>query len=93
MDVIHHAYAGYSFNEEQSIQLGVTQVPFSLLPYGAHSFWFSANYYLGFEDDEDAGIHWKYDDKTWRLDLASSAYLITHEAQPSLTVYMAEVAF
>ena len=70
MDVIHHAYAGYSFNEEQSIQIGVTQVPFGLLPYGAHSFWFSANYYLGFEDDYDAGIHWKYDDKTWRLDLA-----------------------
>ncbi|BAJ01017.1 porin [Shewanella violacea] len=70
IDVIHHAYAGYKFNEEQSIQIGVTQVPFGLLPYGAHSFWFSANYYLGFEDDYDAGIHWKYADNTWRLDLA-----------------------
>ncbi|WP_299793822.1 porin [uncultured Shewanella sp.] len=70
MDVIHHAYAGYQFNDEQSLQLGVTQVPFGLLPYGAHSFWFSANYYLGFEDDFDAGIHWKYDNDRWRFDLA-----------------------
>ncbi|WP_076407895.1 hypothetical protein [Shewanella sp. UCD-KL12] len=70
MDVIHHAYAGYNINEQQSVIVGVTQVPFGLLPYGAHSFWFSANYYLGFEDDYDAGIHWKHDSDNWRFDLA-----------------------
>ena len=32
MDVIHHAYMGYQFDETQSIKVGVTQVPFGFLP-------------------------------------------------------------
>ncbi|MDD8059363.1 hypothetical protein [Shewanella metallivivens] len=70
MDVIHHAYMGYQFDEAQSVQVGVTQVPFGFLPYAAHSFWFSAAYYLGFEDDYDAGIHYKNEQNGWRYDLA-----------------------
>jgi len=70
MDVVHHAYMGYQFDEAQSVQVGVTQVPFGLLPYAAHSFWFGATYYLGFEDDYDAGIHYKNEQNGWRYDLA-----------------------
>ncbi|MGK0411000.1 MAG: hypothetical protein ACJASB_003189 [Shewanella psychromarinicola] len=70
MDVVHHAYMGYQFDEAQSVQVGVTQVPFGLLPYAAHSFWFGATYYLGFEDDYDAGIHYKNEKDGWRYDLA-----------------------
>ncbi|MCE9685231.1 hypothetical protein LZP73_03250 [Shewanella sp. AS16] len=70
MDVIHHAYFGYQLTEEQKVQAGVTQVPFGLLPYASHSFWFGATYYLGFEDDYDAGVHWQYKDENLRLDLA-----------------------
>lgn len=53
---IHHAWLGYQFNEDMHVELGVTQVPFGLLPYASHSFWFSGAYYLGFEDDYDTGI-------------------------------------
>ncbi|MBO1895850.1 hypothetical protein HNW13_008695 [Shewanella sp. BF02_Schw] len=70
MDVVHHAYMGYQFDDAQSVQVGVTQVPFGLLPYAAHSFWFGATYYLGFEDDYDAGIHYKNEQDGWRYDLA-----------------------
>ncbi|GGB60339.1 hypothetical protein K8B83_17800 [Shewanella inventionis] len=70
MDAIHHAYMGYQFDETQSVQVGVTQVPFGFLPYAAHSFWFSAAYYLGFEDDYDAGVHYKNEQNGWRYDVA-----------------------
>ncbi len=76
IDVIHHAYIGYHINEQNKIQMGVTQVPFGILPYNSHSFWFSANYYLGFEDDYDTGFHWINETGSWRWDLA---YFISDE--------------
>jgi hypothetical protein len=56
MDVIHHAYVGYKFDEEWQGQLGITQVPFGVLDYNSNSFFFSSGYYVGLEDDFDAGI-------------------------------------
>jgi hypothetical protein len=56
MDVIHHAYVGYIFDEEWQGQLGITQVPFGVLDYNSNSFFFSSGYYVGLEDDFDAGI-------------------------------------
>ncbi len=53
---IHHAWVGYNFSDELQMQLGITQVPFGILPYPSHSFWFTGNYYLGYEDDYDTGI-------------------------------------
>ncbi|MGZ9897658.1 hypothetical protein [Shewanella gaetbuli] len=70
MDVIHHAYMGYKFDESNSVQVGVTQVPFGLSPYASHSFWFGATYYIGFEDDYDAGIHYQYQRDNLTVDLA-----------------------
>lgn len=53
---IHHGWLGYDFNETLQAQVGIHQVPFGLLPYASHSFWFGGTYYLGFEDDYDTGI-------------------------------------
>ncbi|MCA1779837.1 MAG: hypothetical protein LC637_10765 [Xanthomonadaceae bacterium] len=53
---IHHAWVGYEFNDQAQIQVGISQVPFGLLPFASHSFWFGGTYYLGFEDDYDTGI-------------------------------------
>ena len=53
---IHHAWVGYDFSDQMQMQLGITQVPFGILPYASHSFWFTGNYYLGYEDDYDTGI-------------------------------------
>ena len=56
MNVIHHAWAGYDFNDQWQVQLGITRVPFGNLPFNSHNFFFSTNYYVGLEDDYDAGI-------------------------------------
>jgi len=65
---IHHAWVGYDFSDELQMQLGITQVPFGILPYPSHSFWFTGNYYVGYEDDYDTGvkfIHRPNDDWTF----------------------------
>ena len=56
MDVVHHAYLGYQFNDNWQGQVGIMQVPFGNLTYNSNSFFFSTNFYVGLEDDYDAGI-------------------------------------
>jgi hypothetical protein len=70
MDVIHHGWIGYNFTNHWQGQLGVTQVPFGLLPYASHNWWFALPYYVGFEDDYDMGIKTIYDRDAWNLQLA-----------------------
>jgi hypothetical protein len=53
---IHHAWLGYEFSDDLHVELGITQVPFGILPFASHSFWFGGTYYMGFEDDYDAGV-------------------------------------
>ncbi len=68
---IHHAWLGYDISDRLQAQVGIHQVPFGLLPYASHSFWFGGTYYLGFEDDYDTGlkfIHRPNDD--WTLHYA-----------------------
>src|SRR5699024_10653721 len=56
MDVVHHAWVGYDFTDSLQGQVGVNQVPFGILPFNSHSFFFSSNYYVGLEDDNDFGV-------------------------------------
>ena len=69
-NAIHHGYFGYHLSDNSSLQIGIHQVPFGILPYSPHSFWFNATFYLGFEDDYDAGIKYIYDDASWNLQAA-----------------------
>jgi hypothetical protein len=69
-NAIRYGYFGYHLTDNSSIQIGIHQVPFGMLPYASHSFWFNATYYLGFEDDYDAGIKFIYDDDSWNLQAA-----------------------
>lgn len=69
-NAIHHAYFGYHINNALDVQIGVSQVPFGILPYASHSFWFNATYYLGFEDDYDSGLKFIYDTDLWNIQAA-----------------------
>ena len=59
-DAIHHAWAGWDVDADSQLRAGVQQVPFGLLPYASHSFWFGSGYYLGLEDDYDLGMVWEH---------------------------------
>lgn len=70
MNVVHHAWVGYNFNEQQQGKIGVTQVPFGILTWASNSFFFSSNFYLGLEDDYDLGLNYTYQNDKNRFDLA-----------------------
>ena len=69
-DAIHHAWIGYRFDEDRHVELGITQVPFGILPYASHSFWFSGAYYMGLEDDYDTGIKFVQEAGDWNFQYA-----------------------
>ena len=70
MNTIHHGYVGYQLSDRSEIQGGITRVPFGLLPYGAHNFWFGVPYYLGLADDYDSGIKYQTRQGGWDTQLA-----------------------
>ena len=69
MNVVHHAYVAYDFNEHWEGQIGITQVPFGILNYNSNSFFFSSGYYAGLEDDFDTGLSFigQYDNHDIRI--------------------------
>jgi hypothetical protein len=70
MNVIHHGWVGYNFSDAWHGQLGVTQVPFGILPFASHNWWFGVPYYVGLEDDYDMGAKFIYEKKPWNLQFA-----------------------
>ncbi|MBT82177.1 MAG: hypothetical protein CL587_17500 [Alteromonadaceae bacterium] len=60
-DTVRYADLTWHYDEYLDVTGGITKVPFGLLPFASNSFWFSANYYIGFEDDYDAGVVARYE--------------------------------
>ncbi|MEE4271499.1 MAG: hypothetical protein V2I67_07495, partial [Thermoanaerobaculales bacterium] len=73
---LHHAWFGFRWRDSNQIELGISQVPFGLLPFATNSFWFGLGYYVGMEDDYDAGVKWFHNRGPWDLHLA---YYINEE--------------
>ena len=69
-NAVHHAYFSFNISEALDLHLGIHQVPFGILPYASHSFWFGATYYLGFEDDYDTGLKLLYKSNAWDFQAA-----------------------
>ncbi|GGF73266.1 porin [Alteromonas lipolytica] len=66
-NTVRYADLTYHVDERTSVSAGITKVPFGLLPFASNSFWFSINYYLGFEDDYDAGMVVQYERANWNF--------------------------
>ncbi len=69
-DALYQGWVGYRVSDAWQWQLGVTRVPFGLLPYGSHSFLYSLPFYIGLEDDNDFGLKMIWDRGGWNLQLA-----------------------
>lgn len=67
MSVIHHAWVGWDFTENTSMQVGISQKPWGIQPYASHSYWFGVPYYIGYEDDYDTGVRLKTKQGNWDL--------------------------
>ena len=64
---IHHGWVGYEFSDARQVQVGVSQVPFGIQPYASSSWFFNTTYYVGLEDDYDAGIKALYQANGWDI--------------------------
>ena len=64
---IHHGWVGYKFSDRRQFQVGVSQVPFGIQPYASSSWFFNGTYYVGLEDDYDAGIKALFTLGNWEL--------------------------
>lgn len=67
---IHHGWLGYNFMPKTTLKVGISKVPFGDLPFGSHSWWFQAPYYVGLEDDYQAGISFEHGYKNWLFHFA-----------------------
>ena len=69
-NMLHHGWLGYQFNDMEHIEVGVTQVPFGILPYASHNWFFQLPYYVGLEDDYDLGFKYVNKDDPWNWQFA-----------------------
>lgn len=67
---IKYGWIGYRFNPSTNLQVGITQVPFGLLTYASHSWWFMTPYYVGLEDDHQIGFNFTKEIDKWRFNIA-----------------------
>jgi hypothetical protein len=70
---LHYGYVAYDFGTGSSSQIkgGYIQVPFGNLFYGYTSYWAPASYYLALNDAQAAGLDYKYENNSWRFDIAA----------------------
>lgn len=69
MDVVQHAYFGYNFTDDWQGQIGVVSVPFGIMPYNSHSYFFNSTFYAGLEDEYDGGVRFLYRTDDWDFDV------------------------
>ena len=65
---LKYGWVQYTFDENNIIKAGVTQVPFGITPYATHSWWESPAYYFGLEDDYDLGAVYTHKKDDWKFD-------------------------
>ncbi|NVJ58757.1 MAG: carbohydrate porin [Gammaproteobacteria bacterium] len=68
-EAVKSAYFGYNLNEQWQLQVGVLKIPFGNMPYNSHSYFFNSTFYVGLEDEHDAGIKMQYRSNDWDFDI------------------------
>ena len=67
---LKQGWVGYRFNEQDEIQVGLSQVPFGIQQYNSHNWFFNLTYYFGLEDDHDMGVKYLHEGDRFEYDLA-----------------------
>ncbi|MGS2761401.1 hypothetical protein [Sinomicrobium sp. M5D2P9] len=69
--VLKQGWLAYDFDEKNSIQAGLTQVPFGIQQYNSHNWFFNIGYYIGLEDDHDIGVKFIHQqEEGWQYQVA-----------------------
>ena len=67
---LEYAWLSYDFDNNNTVYLGIHEVPFGVAQFSTHSWFETPAYYLGLEDDYDLGIKWIHKHDRWTLQLA-----------------------
>lgn len=89
-DTLHHAFIGFNIDQNNQVEFGIHQVPFGMEGVASNSFWLSGAYYLGYEDDYDAGIKWQHKGEGFRVETA--LYLSSELNHSDYTRYSFDVS-
>lgn len=68
--MMKQGWVGYKFNDQDEVQLGLTQVPFGIQQYNSHNWFFNLTYYVGLEDDHDMGVKFIHVGETFEYQFA-----------------------
>ena len=66
---LHHAWLGYRFDADTELRAGLNPIPFGILPFASHNFFFSMAYYVGLEDSYNLGAKLLHRSGPWDLRL------------------------
>lgn len=64
---LKEGYGQYNINNKSNVKFGLTLVPFGIERAASNSFFYSIGYYIGFEDDDDMGAVYNYDNGNFRF--------------------------
>ncbi|SPJ35145.1 hypothetical protein [Kushneria phyllosphaerae] len=67
---LHHGWVGYNASDEDTFQLGLVQSPFGSSEFGYMGWYGNLPYYMGFADNQNAGLKWEHDAGKWTSSLA-----------------------
>ena len=59
--VWEYGWVGYRWETGAQLEVGLTKVPFGVLPYAAYDYWFNIPYYVGLNNQYDVGAKWSGD--------------------------------
>ncbi|WP_394202501.1 hypothetical protein [Shewanella waksmanii] len=69
-DHLKYGYAFWNYDDELTFNIGAISKPFGNKNYASHNWWYSLNYYLGFEDDYGLGVGMAYEKGASTTELA-----------------------
>ncbi len=67
---LQHGWLGYRLGDNDTLKLGLVQVPFGNMDYGYLGWYGTLSYIAGFNDNQNAGIKWDHSAGAWDTSLA-----------------------
>jgi hypothetical protein len=68
--MLKHGWLGWKWGDGHELHAGVHRVPFGILPYASHNWFFQLPYYVGLEDDYDLGLKYLRKRDGWDFQVA-----------------------
>ncbi|MDB4960124.1 MAG: hypothetical protein JWP01_123 [Myxococcales bacterium] len=72
--VWEYGWVGYRWSGGSQLEVGMTKVPFGVLPYAAYDYWFNIPYYVGLNNQYDVGVKWTSELVANRLQLQTGFF-------------------